>query len=300
MGASDKRNPAPKSNPRPGTEISKPVFGCELFVAHTKDGTMGVRGNRKLFTAIHKFEGPAGIMAPAKIAHFVCHGQTVQECHGSGKTTRAEARVSARPTRRTIMKAPSKPGLRQFQLKIMSYRYSDYIDQIAGLERVLARKPRAVQINLVGTGEIPADMALLIRSVLQSRSPKTQIITNARSSLQGGAVLVWLLGDRRLIRDDARLYFRRVDLSGDEEADPNEPVREIEPKYRDSYSEVDPEEADYVQVLRRINEFLPVRELAGRMIGVPVLRQFGLVENEQVDHYLATAFGKSGGALVPR
>jgi len=36
-------------------------------------------------------------------------------------------------------------------------------------------------------------------------------------------------------------------------------------------------------VLQLINEFLPVRELAGRLIGVPVLRQFGLVESERVD-----------------
>jgi hypothetical protein len=198
------------------------------------------------------------------------------------------------------MKTPSKQGLRQFQLKILSYRSSDYIDQVAGLEELLAGKPRAVQINLVGTGEIPADLALLIRSVLMSRSPKTQVITRARSSLQGGSVLVWLLGDQRLIRDDARLYFRRGDLEEDKEADPNEVIREIEPKYRDSYSEVDPEEADYAQVLRRINEFLPVKELAGRMIGVPVLRQFGLVENEQVDQFLAIAFRKSQGTPVPR
>ncbi|MEI9865870.1 MAG: hypothetical protein WDN00_15220 [Limisphaerales bacterium] len=47
----------------------------------------------------------------------------------------------------------------------------------------------------------------MIRSVLGQRSPKTQVITNARSSLQNGSVLVWLLGDRRLIRDDARLFF---------------------------------------------------------------------------------------------
>jgi hypothetical protein len=33
MGLFRKRKPAPKSNPRPGTRISKPVFGCELFVA---------------------------------------------------------------------------------------------------------------------------------------------------------------------------------------------------------------------------------------------------------------------------
>ena len=44
-------------------------------------------------------------------------------------------------------------------------------------------------------------------------------------------------------------------------------------------------------MLQCINEFLPVKELAGRLIEVPVLRQFGLVENEKVDQFLATAFG---------
>ena len=29
-----KRNTAHRAIPRPGTKISKPVFGCELFVAH--------------------------------------------------------------------------------------------------------------------------------------------------------------------------------------------------------------------------------------------------------------------------
>ena len=43
-------------------------------------------------------------------------------------------------------------------------------------------------------------------------------------------------------------------------------------------------------------------EFAGRIVNVSVLRQFGLVENEQVDSFLATAFRKSKGerALVPR
>ena len=54
--------------------------------------------------------------------------------------------------------------------------------------------------------------------------------------------------------------------------------------------------------LEVINEFLPVKELADRLIGASVLRQFGLVENERVETFLATAFGKSKstGALVPR
>lgn len=195
------------------------------------------------------------------------------------------------------MKTRSKQRLRRFQLKMLAYANSYYIERIEKLEKLLARKPRSVQIDMVGVGEIPADLALLLRSVLLARSPKTRLITNARSSLQGGSVLVWLLGDHRIIRNDARLYFRRVDLSEDD-AEQSEDWKDA--KYRDSFSEIDPEEGDYAQVLQSINEFLPVKELAGRLIGVGVLRQFGLVENEQVDGFLATAFGKSTRALVPQ
>ncbi len=195
------------------------------------------------------------------------------------------------------MKKRLKQSPRRFQLKLLPYGNSYYIERIEQLEKVLSRRPRAVQIDLVGVGEIPADSALLIRSVLMGRSPKTQIITNARSSLQGGSVLVWLLGDRRIIRDDARVYFRRVDLSEDE-AEQNETWKDT--RYRDSFSEIDPEDGDYARVLQLINEYLPVNELAGRLTGVPVLRQFGLVENEQVDCFLATAFQKSRQALAFR
>ncbi|HTY88941.1 MAG TPA: hypothetical protein VMB80_15870 [Candidatus Acidoferrum sp.] len=45
IGASKKRNSAPKSNPRPGTGISTPVFGCELFVAREKHVTTSVGSN---------------------------------------------------------------------------------------------------------------------------------------------------------------------------------------------------------------------------------------------------------------
>ena len=197
-----------------------------------------------------------------------------------------------------FMKARLKQGPRRLPLKIKSYGNSYYIEWIEQLERVLSRKPRAVQIDMVGAGEIPADLALLIRSVLMARSSKTQIITNARSSLQGGSVLVWLMGDRRIIRDDARVYFRRIDLSEDDSVQ-SEAWKDSDLKYRDSFSEIDPEDGDYARVLQVVNEFLPVNELAGRLVGVPVLRQFGLVENEQVDCFLATAFKKSQPALVP-
>jgi len=192
------------------------------------------------------------------------------------------------------MKMKSKRGLRGFQLKVLRYGNSNsyYIDRIADLEEALAKKPRRFQIDLVGDGEISADWALLIRSVLIQRAPQTQLITNARSSLQGGTALVWLLGDQRMIRSDARMFFRRVVLPEDSEVEEKYAWKGGEPEYTDSFSETDPEDADYVKVLQLINEFLPVKELAGKVINWSVLRQFGLVENEKLDRFLATALGK--------
>jgi hypothetical protein len=63
-------------------------------------------------------------------------------------------------------------------------------------------------------------------------------------------------------------------------------------KFSEADPEVDPEEADYAKVLALINEFLPVKELAGRPIEVPVLRQFGLVDNAKLDDFLASVFGR--------
>jgi len=186
------------------------------------------------------------------------------------------------------MKPHTTRSLRRLLLNITFF--SHYTDQVFQLERALARKPEGFQIDLVGSGEISPDAALLFRSVLSKRSAQTHLVTNARSSLQNGAVLVWLLGDTRLIREDARLYFRRPannDEREDEEGWKGEESRT---------SDIDLEEADYAQVLQHINEFLPVKELAGRPIGVQVLKQFGLVDNEKVDLFLASAFAKAGGA----
>jgi hypothetical protein len=141
-------------------------------------------------------------------------------------------------------------------------------------------------------GEISADAALRIRAALLARSPRTQIITNASSSLQNGSVLVWLLGDQRLIRDDATVYFRCANQSEIKVIEPDDAWKAIEPNEYASDSDVDPEEGDYARVLQLINEFLPVNELTGRIVGGSVLRQFGLVENKQVDNFLAAAFGK--------
>jgi len=188
------------------------------------------------------------------------------------------------------MKKRSRQGLRRFQVEARSW--GNYVERITELERALAKKPRKLKIEIVGSGEIPADVALRFCAALMERSPETGIVTQARSSLQGGSVLLWLLGEKRTIRDDARLYFRRTTLSEEDEVPESGYWKPQEPQYRDSYSTLDPDEGDYAQVLSLINEFLPVKEMAGRLIGVSVLRQFGLIENEEVDSFLSIVFSK--------
>jgi hypothetical protein len=176
----------------------------------------------------------------------------------------------------------------RLQIRIQWYNNAYYLDQIRDLEQILLREPDEVELELIGTGDFPADTALVLRSALMTRQPKTRIITNARSSLQHAAVLVWLLGDERYIRDDARLFFRRATHAGD---DDDEKADGWKDQSKSCESDADPEEADYERVLQLINEYLPVSELAGRLIDIHVLRQFGLVENKKVDGFLATVFG---------
>src|SRR5215467_14281143 len=101
------------------------------------------------------------------------------------------------------MKKQSRQGLRRFRVGVS---WGNYVERIAEFERVL-------QIEIVGAGEIPADVALRFRAALMERSRGIRIIAHAGSSLQGGSVLLWLLADSRTIREDATLYFRRTTWS---------------------------------------------------------------------------------------
>jgi hypothetical protein len=197
-----------------------------------------------------------------------------------------------------VMKTRRAARLCKFRLKLPAYGGSYFTRKALKLERALARKPKVLYLEMIGEGEIPADTALLIRSILMNRSAGTQLVTNARSSLQGGSVLVWLLGNKRIIRDDARVFFKRNPLADEDPVEVYAGLGEAEQKYKDSYSSVDPEDADYARMLQMIDEFLPVKEFAGRIVTVGVLREFGLVETELVDNFLTNAFSKSEEARV--
>ncbi len=190
------------------------------------------------------------------------------------------------------MKTRTKQKPRLFQLRIVSFGITPFLDTVDRLEVALARQPAALQLDIIGTLELNPDFALLVRSVLLARSTKTRLITNARSSLQGSAILIWLLGDTRMIRDEARLYFRPTTLSEEEQAEWKQEWTDKDLDYKDSESETDPDEANYWRVLQLIDEFLPVKELAGRPIGARTLAELGLLENEKLDDYLSNVLSK--------
>jgi hypothetical protein len=191
-----------------------------------------------------------------------------------------KGRMKSKRTKRT------KSAKRHSKLLLKLRSWGNYIDEAYQLESLLAKKPARLQIEFVGSGEIPADSALLMRSMLLKRSPRTRIVTNARSSLQGATLLIWLLGDTRLIREDARFHFRPAGPFVADDALTGW-------KDRSSFDSDDMEEEDYVRVLHAINEFLPVKELAGRPVEASVLKEFGLIDNAGVDGQLASAFGRA-------
>ncbi len=170
-----------------------------------------------------------------------------------------------------------------FLLRIMAYAYAD---QIIRLEARLARKPSRLQIDLIGSDEMSPDTVLLLRSIFLKRDPQTHITTCARSSLQGASVLLWLLGDTRIVREDVKMFFRKSWESADDDDDDDD--WQDEPTGDD-----DIEEAAYQRVLELINQFIPVREFVGRTFGLSELQQFGLVDSEHVDRFLHSAFGQS-------
>jgi len=181
--------------------------------------------------------------------------------------------------------------LLRFPLNLLYCGNTYYLERVAKLEDALADVPKQLHLEMMGDGEIDADWALLIRAVLNQRAAETRLITSARSSLKNGSALVWLLGDHRLIRNDAKVFFRRANVTEASDLGPEKVWNEDDLQYVDSYSEADPEEASHAQVLHYINEFLPVRELVGRIVDITTLRQFGLVGNEKLDQFLATTLG---------
>lgn len=194
-------------------------------------------------------------------------------------------------------KQRSKARVRPFELKIFPGADYYYLVRLKQLERRLARKPSKLVVEILGSGEIPPDTALVFRSVLTARSSRTRLVVRSRSSLQGSTALLWLMGEERWIREDAKMYFRSALWTSKYEVGLNDTGTPPPLDFEEPFTTLSAEDGDYARVLELIDEYLPVREFAGRWIGTSVLKQFGLIENASVDGFLKGVFLPSKGIL---
>lgn len=149
----------------------------------------------------------------------------------------------------------------------------------------LQKCPAVMTLRFVGVHQMSPDPALLIYDILSSRSPGILLVTEAWSPLIGPSALVWLAGDVRRIRSTTFMHFRTLQevlkrrprrSPWDEAVEPEE---ETEPK-------VSLPGTDYGKVLELMSQYLPVDQLAGRVLTPSMLRDYALLEGNPIDKLL--------------
>jgi hypothetical protein len=91
----------------------------------------------------------------------------LERARGESASLRNLDNTSTQP-KKTLIETRSNRGLRRFQLEVLYYGNSYYTERIAQLETALSKKPRLLQLDLAGLGEISADATLRIRAVLMA------------------------------------------------------------------------------------------------------------------------------------
>ena len=148
-------------------------------------------------------------------------------------------------------------------------------DFITELEHCLSLKPNRVTLRFLGMAHLCSDPALVIYDVLQGKDKNTEIVTDARSPLINNDALIWLAGDRRLIRSTGWMRFDGPQTVKNRIArqDPENICDWID-------YEKTPQgwmDQNYQSVLKLINKHLPVSLLADRLITPHMLGEYQLV-----------------------
>jgi hypothetical protein len=153
------------------------------------------------------------------------------------------------------------------------------------VKTAIEQKPTELLIELVGVGNISQDIALAIYDLVQdAKNSGLKVATVSRSSLYDGSLLLWILGDKRRIRSNTA-FFQLDSLKRLEETDWSDcervAIRTIkEPAWV----------CNYRQVVKILNQYIPVEELADRRIPMDILREYGLIDSEETDKELKNLF----------
>ena len=148
----------------------------------------------------------------------------------------------------------------------------------------LVKKPKILYIELVGVRQISQDIVLAIWDMVQdAKKGGLKVITKAYSSLYDGSVLLLLLGDIRRIRRHTA-FIQLDSLKRLENTDFSEISRKTcvieEPAWIFNYR----------NVVKIMNQFLPVEELSDKRLPMEVLGEYGLLGSDEDEVELQKLF----------
>ena len=174
---------------------------------------------------------------------------------------------------------------------------------INDLEGSFARKPKVVAVDLIGPGALLPDTALVLHEVIAARPRGTQFVTRARSGLINASILPWLLGDRREMRSTGWVYLH-ISKALRKKLNPTRAAEAEDPPWCDEgpfsfFLEDNHYMADWEQVLRLIEPFLPMDDIAGKRLTATDLRDLGILDGNPIDRLLETSMSGCSAALNP-
>ena len=140
------------------------------------------------------------------------------------------------------------------------------------LQSAFEDEPDEITIELIGPGVLYHDTALMLHEEMKSHAGVTRVHVRARTCLIDGAVLLWLAADTRSMRDDTWIQVNDVPYDLDFTVNKNYP-------HAICTSDEGPSKTDFRTILKYINQYLPVNEIAGFRLFAPDIQEFGLLED---------------------
>lgn len=163
---------------------------------------------------------------------------------------------------------------------------------LSSLYKTLRNGRDKLTLELLGPGMMLHDTALMIFEVLRKRPQHVHIHAHSHTCLSDDALLIWLAADTRTIRSDAWIEFSKVPEA------PSPCCSRIHANYSSALSVEDeyPADTDLRTVMRHLDEWLPIGEIAGLRLFENDLQDLGLIEQIENDQNLAALFAGSSQA----
>ena len=157
---------------------------------------------------------------------------------------------------------------------------------LSSLYEALRDGSDTITIELLGPGIMLHDTALMLFEVLRNRPPHIHIHAHSHTCLSDGALLIWLAANTRSIRCDAWIQLCHVPKT------PKPRGSRLHSNYTSCIHTEDeqPADTDLRTIMRHLDEWIPVSEIAGMRLFEKDLRDLALIEDTEIDKNLASLF----------